>query len=144
LLSLNSVALVILPPVARILLGVRSARTGNHLRGLTSAIGSTWLTIIAMFIVGANYLWSGQSLVAPNMRAIVFAIIVGGEVEAAWQQFWHTPNHPGAPGAPGSPFGPCTPCRSCRPCTFQVIGVVSPFFGHAPLTFMITEPVLAL
>ncbi len=92
LLGLVSLALALLPPVGGILLGVRSARTGNRLGGLATAIGSAWLTLIVAFFVGANYLWSGESLVSPNVLAVVLAVIVGGAVEAVWYRLWKAPH----------------------------------------------------
>jgi hypothetical protein len=91
--GLVSLALALLPPVGGVMLGVRSARTGNRLGGLATAIGSAWLTLIVAFFVGANYLWSGESLVSPNVLAVVLAVIVGGAVEAAWNRRWKGPRH---------------------------------------------------
>ena len=90
--KLISAALALLPPVGGILLGGRSALTGNRLGGLACATSSAWLTLIVMFFVGANYLWSGESLIAPNVFALVVAVIVGGAVLAAWHRFWKTPH----------------------------------------------------
>jgi peptidoglycan/LPS O-acetylase OafA/YrhL len=91
--NLISTALVLLPPVAGVLLGVRSANSGNRLGGLATASGSAWLTFIVIFFVGANYIWGGESLVAPSALAMVLAVIVGGAVEAAWYRLWKAPHH---------------------------------------------------
>ena len=92
--NLISAALALLPPVGGMLLGIRSARTGNRLGALATASGSAWLALIVTFFVGANYLWSGESLIAPNVFALVVAVIVGGAVLAAWYRFWKTPHQP--------------------------------------------------
>ena len=91
--NLIATTLAILPPATGILLGVRSARSGNHLGGLATAVGSAWLTLIITFFVGANYLWSGESLVGPNALAIILAVLVAGAVEIAWNRAWKAPRH---------------------------------------------------
>lgn len=96
--NLISTALALLPPAGSVVLGIRSARTGNRLGGLAAAIGSAWLTLIVTFFVGANYLWSGESLVAPEVLAVVLAVIVGGAVEAACHRHWKPSRHSAAPG----------------------------------------------
>lgn len=81
-----SIALALLPPIGGILLGIPSARSGNRMGALAIAIASAWLTFIAVFFVGANYLWSGASLLAPILLAVVLAVTVFGSVEAAWNR----------------------------------------------------------
>lgn len=84
------VALMLVPPVAGVLLGVRSARTGNRLGVLATAIESAWLTLIVTFFVGANHIWTGGRPLGPATLAIGLAMVVGGAVEAAGYRFRKT------------------------------------------------------
>ncbi len=92
--NLIATMLALVPPIAGVLLGIRPAKSGNRLAGFATAVGSAWLTLIVTFFVGANYLWSGESLVSPNLLAIILAGIIGGTVEASWYRFWKRQRHP--------------------------------------------------
>jgi hypothetical protein len=91
--DVSLIGLTLLPPMACVVLGVRSGRTGNRLAALATEIASGWLTFFVTFFVGANSVWTGESLYAPAALAITMAVVVVGAIIAGWHRFWirHTP-----------------------------------------------------
>ena len=84
--NMLSILLVMVPPVTSVVLGLRPAKSGNRLAAHVTAIGSAWATLVIAFFVGANYLWSGESLILPDLLSILLAILVGVSVEGAWNR----------------------------------------------------------
>ena len=84
--NLLSVLLVLVPPAMGVILGVRVAKSGNHLAAHVTAIGSAWLVLVGAFFISANYLWSGERLAAPYILSIILAVLVGAGVEVAWNR----------------------------------------------------------
>lgn len=86
--DVSLIGLTLLPPIACVVLAVPSGRTGNRFGALATETASAWLTFIVTFFVGANYVWTGESLFAPAALAITMALVVIGVIITGWHRFW--------------------------------------------------------
>lgn len=73
--------LVVAPPIAGLLLGVRSALSGNRLGAHAAAVAAAWLAFWIMFWYLANYPYNSESGAIPLSVAAVTAVVVGAGVE---------------------------------------------------------------
>lgn len=86
--DVSLIGLTLLPPIAAVVLGVQCGRTGNRLGALATETASAWMTLIVIFFVGANYVWTGESLYAPAALAITMALVVVGAIIVGWHRLW--------------------------------------------------------
>jgi peptidoglycan/LPS O-acetylase OafA/YrhL len=79
--NLIVVLLLAAPPVTAIVLGARSARSGNRLGAHATALSVAWVSFVTAFWYAANYPYNGESLVMPTIWGILAAILLGAAVE---------------------------------------------------------------
>jgi hypothetical protein len=92
--------MVLAPPVAAALLGVRAARSGNRLGTHAAAVAGGWLTFLIMFWYAANYPYNGDSAVVPVTLGIISALLVAAAVESVC--YWLVDHHDGTTRPPSA------------------------------------------
>lgn len=90
--------MVVAPPGAAGLLGVRAGRSGNRLGMHAAAAAGGWLTFLLMFWYAANYPYNGESTVMPITLGIISAVLVAFAIESVW--YWSAGRHDGTPRQP--------------------------------------------
>lgn len=69
------------PPVTALVLGIRSAMSGNRLGAHATAVAAAWVGFMATFMYAANYPYNGESLTMPAVLGAVAAIVLSSAVE---------------------------------------------------------------
>ena len=77
--------MVLAPPLAGIVLGGRSALSGNRVGAHAGAIGAAWLGFWIVFWYLANYPFNSESGAVPLSLAAVAAIVMGAATETWYQ-----------------------------------------------------------
>lgn len=85
--------MVFAPPVAGVVLGVRSARSGNRGGTHAAAVAAALIAFAIMFWYAANYPYNGESGAMPMTLAAISAVLVAAAIEGG--SYWVHSRHQG-------------------------------------------------